>query len=97
MVAQFNLRTYRVTQEFRFDEGIWLHRKSGQIRFFFKYLFLHHACATCFEQPSNIKTMIKSIEKVIKLFTLLFHYSFSEKILKAYFGTSQDPPTERKR
>ena len=58
MVAHFTMRTYGVNQEFRFDEGIWLHRKSGQIRFFFgKYLFLHHACATCSEQPSYIKTM----------------------------------------
>ena len=58
MVAHFTLRTYGVNQEFRFDEGNWLHRKSGQIRFFFleKYLFLHHECATyCSEQPFHIK------------------------------------------
>ena len=30
----FTIRTYGVKQEFRFDEGVWLHRKSGQIRFF---------------------------------------------------------------
>ena len=35
MVAHFTMRTYGVNQEIRFDEGIWLHRKSGQIRFFF--------------------------------------------------------------
>ena len=42
MVAHSIMRTYGVNQEFRFDEGIWLYRKSGQIRFFFgKYLLLH--------------------------------------------------------
>ena len=35
MVAQFTMRTYGVEQEFRFLEGIWFHRKSSQIRFFF--------------------------------------------------------------
>ena len=34
MVAHFTMR-YGVNQAFRFDEGIWLHRKSRQIRFFF--------------------------------------------------------------
>ena len=34
MVAHFTMRTYGVNQEFRFDRGIWLHRKSHQIRFF---------------------------------------------------------------
>jgi len=53
------MRTCGVNQEIRFAEGIWLSRKSGQIRFFFlgKYFFTHHACATYSEQPSNIKTM----------------------------------------
>ena len=58
MVAHFTMRTYGVNQEFRFAEGIWLHRKSRQIRFFFgKDLSLHHTCATCSEQPSHIKTI----------------------------------------
>ena len=34
MVAHFTMRSYGVNQAFGFDEGIWLHRKSGQIRFF---------------------------------------------------------------
>ena len=34
MVAHFTMRTYGVNLEFRFDEGIWLHRKSGQIPIF---------------------------------------------------------------
>ena len=34
MVDHFPMRTYRVNQEFRFIEGIWLHRQSCQIRFF---------------------------------------------------------------
>ena len=59
MVAHFTMRTHGVNQEIRFAEGIWLRRKSGHIRFFFgKYLFIHHACATCSEQPYNIKTML---------------------------------------
>ena len=58
MVAHFTTRTYGVNQKFRFDEGIWLHRKSGQIRFFFgKYHFLHYACAACSEQTFNKNTM----------------------------------------
>ena len=36
-----------------------------------KYLFLHHACATCSEQPSNIKTMHQP----------LIHGSFTVKII----------------
>ena len=75
MVAHFTMGTYGVNQEFRFDEGIWLHRKSGQIRFFFlgKYLFLHHACATCSEQPSYIKTILKihiHSMQICRLFTV---------------------------
>ena len=31
---------------------------SNPIFFLGKYLFLHHACTSCSEQPSNIKTMI---------------------------------------
>ena len=34
MVAHFTMRTHGVNQAFRFVEGIWLHRKSRQIRFF---------------------------------------------------------------
>ena len=34
MVAHFIMRTPGVNQAFRFVEGIWLHRKSRQIRFF---------------------------------------------------------------
>ena len=35
MVAQNTLRAYEVNEVFRFVEGIWLHRKSRQGRFFF--------------------------------------------------------------
>ena len=34
MVAHFTMRTHGVNQAFRFVEGIWLQRKSRQIRFF---------------------------------------------------------------
>ena len=43
MVAHFTMRTHGVYQAFRFVEGIWLHRKSHKIRFFFG------------KRPSNIK------------------------------------------
>ena len=33
-VAHFTMRTYGENQTFRFVEGIWLQRKSRQIRFF---------------------------------------------------------------
>ena len=36
MVAHFTFRAYGVNQVFRFVEGIWLHRKSRQINFFFR-------------------------------------------------------------
>ena len=50
------MRTHGVNQAFRFVEGIWLHRKSHQIRFFFgKRPCFHHSCATWNEQPSSIK------------------------------------------
>ena len=35
MVGHFTMRTHGVNKAFRFVEGIWLHRKSRQIRFFF--------------------------------------------------------------
>ena len=35
MVAHLTMLTHEVNQAFRFVEGIWLHRKSHQIRFFF--------------------------------------------------------------
>ena len=34
MAAHFTMRIHGVNQAFRFVEGIWLHRKSHQIRFF---------------------------------------------------------------
>ena len=56
MAARFTMRTYGVNQLFRFDEGIWLHRKSRQPRFFFGkdlfYTILHNS-----ELPSCISTM----------------------------------------
>ena len=43
MVAHFIMRTYGLNQTFRFVEGILVHRKSLQIRFFFSDIQLHHA------------------------------------------------------
>ena len=42
MVAHYTMHTYGVNQEFRFVEGIWFHRKSRQIRFFFLGKDLSH-------------------------------------------------------
>ena len=36
MVAHFTMRTHGVNQALRFVQGIWLHEKSHQIRFFFR-------------------------------------------------------------
>ena len=36
MVAHLTMRTHGVNQAFRLVKGIWLHRKSRQIRFFFR-------------------------------------------------------------
>ena len=75
MVAHFTMRTHGVYQAFRFVDGIWLHRKSHQVRFIFfgKRPCLHHTCTTWNEQPSNIKTMpqwaLKSLKGQQKLRT----------------------------
>ena len=43
IVAHFTMRTHGLNQAFRCVEGIWLHRKSRQIRKYFrKRLILHH-------------------------------------------------------
>ena len=59
MVAHFTIHTYGVNQAFQFFEGIWLHRKSHQIRFFFslKLPNLHNTCAPCSELTSNTSIM----------------------------------------
>ena len=58
MVAYFTMRTHGVNQAFHFVEGIWLHRKSRQIRFIFrKRPILNNTCPTCSELPSYISTM----------------------------------------
>ena len=52
------MRTYGVNQASRF-EGIWLHRKSRQIQFFGKELFLHFIRAQHVTiVPSYVGTMI---------------------------------------
>ena len=55
MVAHFTMRRYGVNQEYRFDQGIWLCRKSGQIRFIFWKIPFFTSCVH--EQPFNIKIM----------------------------------------
>ena len=59
MVAHFTMRTHGVNQAFRFVEGIWLHRKSHEIRKKIpKRPILYHTCATCSELPFYVSTMI---------------------------------------
>jgi len=56
MVAHFTMRRYGGKQGFRFVEGIWLNRKSRQIRvFFWKRPIFYHTCAYYNEQPFYIK------------------------------------------
>ena len=45
---------------FRLVEGIWLHRKSLQTRFFSKRPILLHMCAKCYELSSYSFTMVMS-------------------------------------
>ena len=64
MVAHLTMRTYGGNQAFRFVEGIWLHRKSRQIRNFFrKRPILLHTCTTCSELPPCKSTMDKQLDK----------------------------------
>ena len=59
MVAHFTMRTHGENQALRFVEGIWSHRKSRQFRKkLLKRPILHHTCATCYELPSYISTMV---------------------------------------
>ena len=52
------MRTHGVNQAFRFVGGIWLHRKSRQLRFFsWKWPNLHHTCATYSELLFYMITM----------------------------------------
>ena len=62
MVAQNTVLTYGVNQIFKFVEGIWLHKKSRQIRFFSRKIpILLHTCATCSEVPSYKSTMVQTV------------------------------------
>ena len=57
-------------EAFRFVEGIWLHRKSRQIR---KRPILPHMCATCSELPSYISTILclKLLIRKLEIFNIL--------------------------
>ena len=53
---------YLMVAHFTSVEGLWLHRKSRQIREKNrKRPILHHTCATCSEVPSYISTMHEPI------------------------------------
>ena len=74
MVAQNTVRTYGVIQAFRFVEGIWLHRKSRKILFFFrKRPILLHTCAACSELPSyKINTTVCRNVDLDPVFKILY-------------------------
>ena len=97
MVALFTMRKYGVHQEFRFDEGIWVHRKSRQIRFFFsrkKRPCLHYTGATWNEQPTNINPWIKPQQWKHDTISLLQMFSFwREEFNKYLFCDIWCPPT----
>ena len=58
MVAQNTLRPYGIKQEFRFVEGIWLHRMSRRIRIYFGKDLPYFICAQHgFGLPCYISTM----------------------------------------
>ena len=61
MVAHLTMRTHGVNQAFRFVDGIWLHRKSRQIR----NTSILHTCVTCSELPSYISTMATNTKGTI--------------------------------
>ena len=74
MVAHFTMHTYGVKQGFRFVEGIWLHPKSSENRFFFgKKPILHHTCATCSRLPSCIIIIFQQNSDLIQQ-QLLDHF-----------------------
>ena len=73
MVAHFTNRAYGVNQEFQFVKGIWLQRKSRQIRFFLKRPILLYTCATCSELPSYTSTTFLFVKGNI--------YHIAEKML----------------
>ena len=61
MVAHLTMRTNGVRQGFRFVEGMWLHRKSSQIRFFSRKRHISHHNIRAYSELSNhlIKIMVK--------------------------------------
>ena len=75
MVAQNTVRTYGVNLVIRFVEGIWLHRKSRQLRFFFrKGPILLYKCATFTERPFYINTIITDVYSVF--FSMFVFYGY---------------------
>ena len=67
MFAHFTMHTYELNKTFKFSEGIWLYRNCRQIRFFFwKRYILHHMCATFFELPSYVSTMMQADNKNVR-------------------------------
>ena len=86
MVAHFTIRAHGVNQAFRFVEGIWLHRKCHQIRFFFgkDLVYIIRAQREMSNQPSNIKTMIgtekNNLEVKFEIYNVLKCYFCKKKV-----------------
>ena len=54
LVAQITMRTNGLKQGFRFVKGIWLHRKSSQIHFFFSRKRLFYIICAHSEMSNNL-------------------------------------------
>ena len=72
IVDQNTVRTYVVNQVFRLVEGIWLHRKSRQIRFFFR----------------KKKYFASYLRNMVPLFYLNFDAGNGKKFVRIFFASS---------
>ena len=60
------MRSLGVNQAFRFDEGILLHRRTGDILFFF--MRAQHDLSFHLLDDINIKNLIQNILEILALF-----------------------------
>ena len=79
MVAHFTMRAYGVNQAFRFVEGIWLHRKSRQIRFYvgkshiFHHVLSYHIISVPWIISRDINQSIKDASPQVKYKPMNLH------------------------
>ena len=87
MVAENSVRTYGVNNLFRFVKGIWLHRQTRYIRFFFSRNshVLLHTCATFSELPSYISTMGQTNPETVVMILPPYVASLDLDYLRTWF------------